>query len=719
MGLSRSLLDGSARAGIRFLYRAFGEQPERHMLILCEKPSVAKEFARVLGCGGAKGYYQNKTITITYCIGHLFELCAPEAYNSAYKEWSLADLPIIPEQFRYKPIEAVKEQTAVVISLLKKHERGSILIATDAGREGELIAREALMQAGIRDISQCRRFWVSEALTAPVIQAGIKQALPLSAYNKTGAQGFARQRADWLVGMNLSRYLSIGTTDTFPVGRVQTAVLRAVADRNAETARFIAQPYYEMEAGIQSATGTVIKALLVNPFEKQGETRFPVPDKNAYLPEAQAFFRIERAVDKAESAAERKAGKPEKLLNITGLQKAAYKQFGYSPEKTLELAQSLYETHKCLSYPRTPSRVMGDNNADLFREKFELLKKAYPEYSASCDPALITGRNKHIFNSAALEDHHALIPLTLLPAAAGAGEKNVYEIALKSFFMVCMPDYIYDEKQIRFFCGKYTFKAAIRSVVQEGWKAVFGKSGEEEEVQEVAAFDESRCTVVKTETLSKKTRAPKEYTVDTLLSFMENPHKKGGEKLSGLGTPATRAEIIKKLFDRGYLKDAGKKLQAADKGRYLLKELEKDETLSAIADVSQTTAWERELEEDPAAFERSVTAYIRSCIKKDRMREAYQKAGIGKCPVCGREVLEYPKSYSCSGYKSEKPCRFSIWKEISGAKISAADAAALLSGKKAGVKKCVSIRTGKEFKARLYMNEKKEIAFEFAEGRKK
>jgi hypothetical protein len=180
--------------------------------------------------------------------------------------------PLLPQQ-----VFSVKEQTAVVIGLLKKHAHDEILIATDAGREGELIAREALMQAGIRDISRCRRFWVSEALTEPVIQAGIKAALPLSAYNKTGAQGFARQKADWLVGMNLSRYMSIGNTATFTVGRVQTAVLKAIADRNAEAARFIPQPYHELEARIQAAAGTVVTALLVIRLKNRKRPASPCP----------------------------------------------------------------------------------------------------------------------------------------------------------------------------------------------------------------------------------------------------------------------------------------------------------------------------------------------------------------------------------------------------------------------------------------------------------
>jgi DNA topoisomerase-3 len=600
------------------------------------------------------------------------------------------------------------------LSLVKKHQDDDILIATDAGREGELIAREVLLMAGIKNFSRCRRFWVSEALTEDVIKRGMQNARPLSEYNKTGGQGFARARADWLVGMNLSRYISIGGA-TFSVGRVQTALLNAVAARNEETARFVPKPYQELEADIQSADGSPLKALLVNPQTEK--TVFPGNDP--YLPGAKQYCGGKPA-DKAEAKTARKTQKPEKLLNITGLQKTAYKQFGYSPEKTLDIAQALYEKHKCLSYPRTPSRVMGDSNAGLFKEKFDLLKDAYPQLSRFCDPSLITASNKHIFNSAALEDHHALIPLSHLPAGVTEQEKNVYEIVAKSFLTACMPDYIYNEKQITFYCGQYIFTAAIKETVQAGWKASVGKDKDEpEKEQATGIFDEKSCRIAKTEILNKKTTPPKEYSIDTLLTFMENPHNTKGEKLAGLGTPATRAEIIQKLFFREYIIDKEKKLYAADKGLFLLKQLKKNETLAKIADIDQTTLWEKQLDADPETFESGIISYIRECVKQKKDGDTYEKkTAVGKCPVCGRGILESQKSFYCPGYKDmEKPCSFSIWKEKSGAKITLADAQTLLAGKRTGTKKCAS-KEGKPFDAKFYLDDARKVAFEFANKKK-
>jgi DNA topoisomerase-3 len=684
------------------------------MLILCEKPSVAAEFARVLGCSRKNGCFEGRGATITFCVGHLFELCPPEAYNPACKKWSLDDLPIIPDRFRYERVEAVKEQAETVIALLKKHRADDIVIATDAGREGELIAREALLMAGLSDFSRYRRFWVSEALTGAVIRSGLENARPLSDYNAIAAQGFARQRADWLAGLNLTRYMSIGGPALFAVGRVQTAVLNAIASRNEETARFAPKPYQELEALVLSEEGRSVNALLLNP--KTGKTAFQSGDP--CLSEAKRLC-DGKPVDKTEAASTRKTLKPGKLLNITGLQKAAFKRFGYSPDKTLETAQSLYEKRKCLSYPRTPSRVMGDNNAELFREKFDLLKDAFPHLSRLCDPALMAASNKHVFNSAELEDHHALIPLNPLLTGASEAEGNVYGIVAEAFFMACMPDYVCDEKRLAFHCGPYVFAAAIRQTVQRGWKAAAKDEGEDEGgssgVQEAPAFDGRRCRIAKTEALSKKTAPPKEYSIDTLLSFMETPRGGDGGALAGLGTPATRAETIKKLFAREYIVEKGKKLLASDKGLFLLRRLREDPDLAKIADVGQTTEWEKELSEDPAAFEKHIVSYIRACVKKNARREAYESAPLGKCPVCGRGVVESRRNFYCPGYKdTEKPCAFTLWKDACGAKITAADAQALLAGKRTGVKKCVS-KAGKPFNAKFYLDKDCKVAFDFVD----
>jgi DNA topoisomerase-3 len=326
---------------------------------------VASSFAKALGCRPGGGYYRSDKYVITNCIGHLYRLWEPDRYRAEWKKWSLEELPILVNEYNYEKNEATAKQAAIVENLVKAHAKDAILIATDAGREGEVIAREVLREAGLTDISRCKRFWVSEALTPEVIRQGIASAKPLSAYNAVASRGFARQRADWLVGMNLSRFITLSSRsgEKFSVGRVQSAVLSAVLSRNDKVTNFVPAPYNELEITVKDKNGVSIKALLANPGSgNENASAFKV--KSPYLEKAAAYAGAHTKGGDLSVTAETKkrSQKPEKLLNLTALQKTAFRLYGYSPDETLGTAQALYEKHKCLSYPRTPSRVMGDNN---------------------------------------------------------------------------------------------------------------------------------------------------------------------------------------------------------------------------------------------------------------------------------------------------------------------------------------------------------------------
>ena len=239
------------------------------MLILTEKSSVAKDFAVALNAQKFPGYFSSGSIEITYCQGHLFELCQPEFYDPKYKNWNIEDLPIIPQKFCYFKTAAAASQTKIVLEKIREHFSDKIIIATDADREGELIARIVLEQAHLTDISKCYRFWVSEALTPEVVKKGLENAKPLSEYNSLSLQAYARQHADWLIGINFTRFVSTGNHEIFSVGRVQTAVLFEIAKRNHEVKNFIPKPYNELEAEIRDSNGNIIKALLVNPKDNK------------------------------------------------------------------------------------------------------------------------------------------------------------------------------------------------------------------------------------------------------------------------------------------------------------------------------------------------------------------------------------------------------------------------------------------------------------------
>jgi DNA topoisomerase-3 len=360
---------------------------------------------------------------------------------------------------------------------------------------------------------------------------------------------------------------------------------------------------------------------------------------------------------------------------------------------------------------------MGDDNVGLFKSKFDLLKGQYPLLTGLCNAALITSTNRHIFNSTNLESHHALIPLSSLPVNVPEVERKVWGLVLEAFFMVCMPDFVYDEKQLLFHAGDYTFKAAVRSVVQKGWKEAARKEEiKDTEVQEALNFNEKRCSIASTRLLEKKTQPPKEFSMDSLLGFMENPRNEDGDKkLCGLGTPATRAEIIKTLFGRSYIVEEKKKLYATNKGNFLLRELAKDKGTALLADVATTTAWEEQLENNPLAFEASIIAYIKSCVAQKERCEVFQGTAMGTCPACGRGIRESAKSFYCPGYKETPRCGFSVWKEVCGARISVIDVKSMLEGRKTRIKNCIS-KEGKKFKASFYLKDDHSVGFAFAKA---
>lgn len=679
------------------------------MLILTEKPSVAASFAQALNCSKTNGHYSSTdgSIIITNCIGHLFQLVPPDQYNPAFKKWNMADLPIVPHIFRYEVTAATKLQAQLVVDLIKKNTHNTIIIATDAGREGELIARITLQMAGITDISRCKRFWVSEALTPDVIQQGLQEAKPLADFNALADQAYARQHADWLIGINLSRYMSIGQQTVFSAGRVQTPLAMAVLFRDDAIKNFKSSPYIVYTAHIRDKTGNTITAQLLNPAD-DNSCMFPITDAIS----SEQF--IGQKITSAEKNTQRKTQRPPQLYNITGLQKEAAKRFDYTPAKTLEIAQVLYEKHKCLSYPRTPSRVMGDNNVALFRDIYTSLAPLYPEFSTGCSTELINQNNKHVFNSAQLEDHHALIPLKNIPATASQEEKNIYELVLASFFMVIKEAYVFDLHQLILHCGENRFCASLRTVITQGWKIKANHNTDDtdeqktdDNIQEIQSFDYTACSISDFVKQQKKTTPPKHYTMSSLLSFMEHPKETGKNNLCGLGTPATRAEIIKDLIDRGYLSISAKNVIATDKAAFLFKRLSQMPLLRPFISVSKTTDMEQQLKDNPQKFEEDVVTLLKAALVPVNTHsiEQFAAVSIGSCPMCGKPLYEGKSSWYCSGYKTHN-CTFTIWKTTFGTTLSVDDVKALLSGKHTRCKICTS-KNGKSFKASLFLQDGK------------
>jgi DNA topoisomerase-3 len=682
------------------------------MIILTEKPSVAAAFAAAL-CVPRKGkFFENSDFCIVNAIGHLLENYAPEDYDPALKKWALDGLPIIPDKFLYRVIENTKDQLDVVTACLAAHKNDELLLATDAEREGELIGAEILDYAGFTNLSGAKRFWVSEALTPEVIRKGIENAKPLSAYASYREQGYARQHADWLIGMNLTRLISLKSGKLLTFGRVQTAILTAVHEREKSIAAFTSEKFFEVKALLDN--GHPFSVRLVNKNNEEFPTRFP--EHNPALSEIDAKKQSLKSGTITKMITEKKTVHPPKLFNLTALQKEAHKKFSYAPEETLTIAQALYEKHKCLSYPRTPSRVMGDDNVDLVKGIFEKLKGLLPDLSAGTDDTLVAAGNKRVFNSADLVDHHALIPLAPVPGEASSQEKNVFSLVLKQFFTVFMPDFVYNAIKIDVDISGFLFQGTGRETLQPGWKnADYEREDEEgEEEQEdysgLAEGESYQVSSIATE--EKYTEPKKHHTYASLLALMENPRNEDGKRLTGLGTPATRGSILKKLFDRGYLVQKGKTILISNDGEFLVANILKNEALGKFVSIPETTRWEEELHANTHTFLYGIKNFIRNVVENTSI-DTYQaeRTSLGKCPLCEGDIYEGKKGCYCSNYKSDPPCRFTIWKEIAGASVSPADVQALLAGKQTKVKKCKS-KAGKEFQAAFKL-EAGEVKFIF------
>ncbi len=683
------------------------------MLILTEKPSVARDFASALGCKFRAGFYSGEDAEITNCVGHLFMLRNPKSYDARFKSWS--EIPVIPDEFLYEKNAGTEEQAELVIALLKKHRHDSVLIATDADREGEIIARECLSQSGITDFSRIRRFWVSQALTPEVIRDGIRNARPLAEYDFLAKNGFARQHSDWLVGINFTRYITVAANRKLTVGRVQTALLSAIEQRCEKIAGFTSEKYFEHYAEFTSEN----EAARLNRcrgiyFEDESGTSFP--DNSHEAP-------LKSDVGKQAAVVEEKSEKKEipapQLYNLNAVQKDAFKLYGFSADKTLKVIQSLYEEHKCVSYPRTPSRVMGSGNVDLCKKIWRELSAAHTEMSEIETISDISLSNRCVFNDIKLEAHHALIPLKEIPASANDDERKIYELILKRFMLAFATPCVYNKQSVILSVNNHKYRISGRITIDDGWKKFekndairqHSKDAQEEEEQNLAEIDLNKLLLSNIETKEKWTKPPKYFDEASVLAFMENPKSENecDRKLVGLGTQATRHTFIPKLKSCGYIELEKKNILVTPLGKAVLKAV-RASPIKSIADVSETTDWEKRLEENPSDFERKIREFVRQSVSNKIALEIPNEENEIVCPKCGKAMRKGNRNWYCAGYRDG--CDFKIWETVAGTKISERDVSALCLGKKSAMKKFTS-KGGKEFKARLFLNESLEVKFNF------
>ncbi|WP_373499969.1 DNA topoisomerase 3 [Desulfococcus sp.] len=692
------------------------KQPPAHRplktLILTEKPSVARDFAHALGIRGKKeGYMEDSRYIVTWAVGHLVELSAPEDYDPRWKPWRLDTLPILPESFQYRPIPKTRKQLDVVLRLLDSGALDRVIIATDAGREGEVIARTILMAAGFAAEDRLMRFWTSQALTPEIVREGLAGLRPASAYDRLWKAGQARQIADWLVGMSCSRaatLLSRGgpsskkavrgkpQNDVYSVGRVQTAVLALIVDRKRAREAFVAEPFWLLRVCFTNEKG-----------EWWGT--WCRDDQRRLAAEGDAEKIREKILGRtgmvAAVSARKKRQPPPPLYALTDLQQDANQKYGLSAQATLQIAQNLYERKKCLSYPRTDARVLGSGNVALIRTLVETLTQTYPELFGGVEETLIQTSNKRVFNDGKLTDHHALIPLSPLPADAAPPEKQVYDLVLKRFAAAFHPDHAFEQTDVVTAVEGEPFQTRGRRTIRPGWKQVYAnegrtdrqKDGEEEEIAEnLPPLAQGDPAEVKDSAVDRRmTQPPPEYTEALLLKDMGNPGRYVSEDALrkifrgevGLGTQATRAQIIETLLTRSYVVRRKKHLLATDKGCYLVDTLRRFQTAKMLASPEETARWEARLEQiargggSDEDFLNEIKEMVTLMIEEFKAGPK----GLGPCPACGGEVISGKRDYGCANWrKADGGCRFVMDSEVAGQRISAQTVSALLSTRQAG-----------------------------------
>ncbi|MBO8128921.1 MAG: DNA topoisomerase III [Peptococcaceae bacterium] len=698
-------------------------------LIVCEKPSVARDISKVLGRFQSRnGYLENDRYIVSWALGHLLELAEPEYYDPAFKKWSLNVLPIIPD-FKLRPIRNSQKQLKVLKQLINSPDVGEVVNACDAGREGELIFRRIYSFCGCK--KPVKRLWLSEA-TPSAIRESFKKLRDGRELDNLAAAAEARAQADWLVGINATRAFSVKHKTLLSVGRVQTPTLALVVQREREIRGFKPETYWEITATFRKVDGATYRGRWIRDGESRVRERIRA-EELARAVEAAGSGRVVRVEKRTKSE------QPPLLFNLNDLQKEANRRYGLTAQQTLNAAQALYEKHKLITYPRTDSRHLTEVLVrDTLQKRLAVLEKC-PEYREPVRQIRVgVVPGKRYVDDAKVTDHHAIIPTDVSPdlAALNTAERQVYDLVVRRFLAMLYPPAVYDETAVVTEAGGETFNSRGRVEKERGWKIVYKpeerdeKNGKDEgdAKQLLPPLAEGEAVrVAEAETVERQTKPPKRYTEATLLAAMENAgrfvaDKETAETLKaagGIGTPATRAAIIERLIRVGYLERQKKTLVPTRKGETLI-----DLVPEQVKSVEMTAEWEdglRRIEEgldDARLWVSGIKNFTREVVQIAKEQEANsavhrqkEKEVLGKCPLCGRDVVEYPKSYGCSGYR--EGCRFAIWKQVAGKKISRTQAKALLQKGRTGLIKGFKSKAGKKFNAVLVLRDGGKIEFKF------
>ncbi len=669
-------------------------------LVIAEKPSVAQSIAKVIGATERQdGYLEGNGYIVSWCVGHLVELAEPEYYDEKYNKWRYEDLPILPEQWEYQVSESTRKQFKVLKDLMKRSDVTSLVEATDAGREGELIFRLVYHQAGCK--KPFERLWIS-SMEDKAIEEGFANLKSGTEYDALYEAALCRERADWMVGMNATRLFSTLYGQTLNVGRVMTPTLAMLVTREAEISGFKPEPFYTIAITVGGVTATSerysVKSEAEDVLQKVGDAGTAVIRKN-------------RTTEKQEKA--------QQLYDLTNLQRDANKMLGFTAQQTLDYAQSLYEK-KLITYPRTDSRFLTEDMAVNLPKLSNSVAEKYG-YTKRFEPNC-----KQVINDKKVSDHHAIIPtINIVDVNYGelpSGEQKVLSLISCRFLVGMAEPCVINETELEFETAGVVFKAKAKQVVKKGWRDIqewffvtkkedTADSDEGRILDNLNFFEEGKSLPVREPEVKKgKTSPKKHFTEDTLLSAME--HASADEmpddaEHKGIGTPATRAGTIEKLVRIGFVERKGDKktkyLIPTHKGTALITVMPEE-----IQSASMTADWEEKLIDierkkySADEFIREIGAMITELVQTYKVIEDAEvlmhpvNEPVGSCPCCGKNVVEKSKGFFCDGGD------FALWKnnrffDSLSKKLTKQVAEKLLKDGKAKLKGCRSVKTGKTY----------------------
>ena len=710
-------------------------------LVIAEKPSVARDIVDALPGSFENNdtSYESEDTIVTFAVGHLVELIAPEEYDDRFKRWRMDDLPIIPEEFRlHARDKKAEKQLKAIHKLLKRDDVDRIVNACDAGREGELIFAYIYETSGVD--KPVERLWIN-SMTKQAIREGFEQLRPGEQLRQLEAAARSRSEADWLVGMNATRAATIRgrawVGGVVSLGRVQTPTLALIVKREREIQAFVPEPYWLVHAQ----------------FDPRYEGLWFEGDETR-LKEAKRAEDIVAKVSGKDGVVESVERKEQSeraplLYDLTSLQRDANRRFGFSARRTLQAAQSLYEDKKAITYPRTSSRWLSGDLVPQLKPTAATLAPI-GEYAAAAQYVLGLAQLPlgRVVNDSKVDDHHAIIPTDVEHDLDrfSPDERRVFDLVARRFLAVFHPPARYARTTIVTLVEDERFRTKGKVTLEAGWRGVYGLLSDadqqaqrqdedaENESAELPALEQGqKVTCAAAEVEAKETKPPPRYTEATLLSAMETAGKlvddeelREAMKERGLGTPATRAETIETLIRREYIERVAKDLQPTPKGLQVVTMLEEHPLTSP----ELTGDWEKRLTDiehggdDRKKFIDDIADFTRATVEKiaalDKEKLRPERVELGPCPRCGAEtgeiIKENSKAYGCTSWKSreETGCGFVIWKRVAGRTLTPEIARQLLEeGRTKEVISGFRSRAGKPFRARLVLNEEGKVEFDF------